>query len=55
MTSKELIEELQKYDLTMIKKEKSYNLIDMKNGERFEDMSIQYIKQLVKEWNTHTI
>lgn len=53
MISEELIEELQKYGLSIVKKERCYCLVDVNNNEWYEDMSIHYIYKLISDWNTY--
>ena len=47
-----LMNRLYYYGLTMIQRDdKHYFLVDVLNGECFEDMSIYYIDQLVNKWS----
>lgn len=53
MITEDLIAELQKYKLSIVKKEKYYSLVDMDSGEWFENMTIHYIYTLLEEWKKH--
>lgn len=53
MITEELIQELKKYGLSIIMREKDYCLVDLENREWFEDMSIYYIYKLLNNWNNH--
>lgn len=55
MITKDLIAGLYYYDLSIIKKEKEYCLVDIKTGECYSDMSIYYIRSLLTNWNAHRV
>lgn len=53
MITDDLINELEKYGLSIIMREKDYCLVDLENREWFEDMSIYYIRKLINNWNNN--
>lgn len=53
MITNDLIAGLYYYGLSIIKKETTYCLVEISTGECYSDMSIYYIRTLVRNWNAH--
>lgn len=48
----DIISGLYYYGLTVVKYDNDYCLIDLMTNERYEKMSIYYIRRLLHNWNT---
>lgn len=49
----DIISGLYYYGLTVVKYDNDYCLIDLMTNERYEKMSIYYIRRLLHNWNTY--